>query len=131
MVLPPSRLPATRRKQTDYLAAVSPLERMGRWQTALPAYRSCPGTLAGQSGGNGGDWGVPVPVWGTLASTEAHFRDAIEQFPGEGVLFNNLAQILLEQGRRDEALEAVRQAIACGGPLKAHFEQTLEEIRNR
>ncbi|BBO74459.1 hypothetical protein DSCW_18760 [Desulfosarcina widdelii] len=129
LVLPPSRLPATA-KETDYLAAVSHLERMGRWKIALPAYRTAlgrwPDSLAATVG-----IGVCLYRSGDLASAEAHFRAAIEQFPREGVLFNNLAQVLLEQGRRDEALQAAGQAIECGGPLKAHFEQTLEEIRNR
>ena len=129
LVLPPSRLPATA-KEADYLAAVSPLERMGRWNTAMRAYRTAlerwPDSLPATVG-----IGVCLYQSGDLASAEAHFRGAIERFPGEGVLFNNLAQVLLDQGRRNEALLAVRQAIACGGPLKAHFEQTLEEIRNR
>jgi len=128
LVLPPSRLPATA-KEADYLAAVSPLERMGRWKTAMQAYRSAlerwPDSLAATVG-----IGVCLYRSGDLTSAEAHFRAAIEQFPRQGVLYNNLAQVLLDQGRRDEALEAVRQAIACGGPLKAHFEQTLEEIQN-
>jgi hypothetical protein len=128
LVLPPWRLPATT-KETDYLAAVSPLERMGRWETAMLAYRTAlerwPDSLAATVG-----IGVCLYRSGELASAEAHFRDAIGRFPREGVLFNNLAQVLLDLGRRDEALEAVRQAIECGGPLKAHFEQTLEEIQN-
>lgn len=128
MVLPPSRLPAAA-QEADYLAAVSPLEGMGRWQTAMRAYRSAlerwPDSLPATVG-----IGVCLYGLGALESAEVHFRDAIEHFPGEGVLFNNLAQVLLDQGRRDEALDAVRQAIECGGPLKAHFEQTLKEIRN-
>jgi hypothetical protein len=47
------------------------------------------------------------------------------------VAFNNLAQVLIDQGRRTEALAAVRQAILLGGPFQAQFEQTLEEIRNQ
>ena len=129
LVLPPTRMPATA-QETDYLAAVSPLERMGRWQTALRAYRTAlgrwPDSLAATVG-----IGVCLYGLGDLAAAEVHLRAAIEHFPGEGVLFNNLAQVLLDQGRRDEALLAVRQAIACGGPFKAHFEQTLEEILNR
>jgi len=129
LVLPPSRLPATA-QEAEYLTAVGPLERMERWQTAMLAYRTAlgrwPDSLAATVG-----IGVCLYRSGDLASAESHFRDAIEQFPRQGVLFNNLAQALLDQGRRDEALEAVRLAIECGGPFKAHFEQTLEEIRNR
>jgi len=129
LVLPPARLPATA-QESDYLAAVSALERMGRWKTAMLGYRTAlgrwPDSLAATVG-----IGVCLYRSGDLAAAEAHFRTAVEQFPRQGVLFNNLAQVLLDQGHRDEALQAVRQAIACGGPLKAHFKQTLEEILNR
>lgn len=129
LVLPPSRLPATA-QEADYLTAVSPLEGMGRWKTAMLAYRTALGRWPDSLAATVGIGGCLYRS-GDLASAEAHFRDAIEQFPRQGVLFNNLAHVLLDQGRRDEALEAVRQAIECGGPLKAHFQQTLEEIRNR
>ena len=82
LVLPPSRLPATV-KETDYLAAVSPLERMGRWQTAMSAYRTAlerwPDSLPATVG-----IGVCLYRSGDLASAEAHLRAAIERFPREG-----------------------------------------------
>lgn len=129
LVLPPSRLPATA-EEADYLAAVSPLERMGRWKTALMAYRTALGRWPDSLPATVGI-GVCLYRLGDLAAAEAHLREAIQQFPRQGVLFNNLAQVLLDQGRREDALLAVKRAIQFGGPLKAHFEQTLEEIRNR
>ena len=63
-------------------------------------------------------------------AAEATFRAATIRFHREGVAFNNLAQVLMDQGRRTEALDAALQAIQRGGPLKAHFERTLDEIRN-
>jgi len=128
LVLPPSRLPAIAVEE-EYLTAVSHLERLENWAAAAQGYRTALGR-----------WPNSLPAWvgtgvclfqlGDLASAEAQFRAAGKRFPQEGVVFNNLAQVLLEQGRRGEALDAVMYAIECGGPLKSHFEKTLEEIRN-
>ena len=78
LVLPPTRMPATA-QETDYLAAVSPLERMGRWQTALRAYRTAlgrwPDSLAATVG-----IGVCLYGLGDLAAAEVHLRAAIGAF---------------------------------------------------
>jgi Flp pilus assembly protein TadD len=66
-----------------------------------------------------------------LNAAEKIFREATVKFPDEGVLFNNLAQVLMDQGRKREAREAAMRAIELGGPLKSYFENTLEDIRNR
>ncbi|HSO18830.1 MAG TPA: hypothetical protein VLT88_05205, partial [Desulfosarcina sp.] len=66
-----------------------------------------------------------------LEAAEKVLQDAAQAFPAQGVVFNNLAQVLMDQGRKDEALHAARRAVALGGPLKAQFEATLEEIRSR
>ena len=49
-------------------------------------------------------------------------------FPEEGVVFNNLAQVLWEQGNTQEALRAARQAVKLGGPLVEQYRKTLNEI---
>ncbi len=129
LVLPASRLPAVC-NETDYLVALSNLERSGRWETAAEGYQTAlnrwPDSLPATVG-----LGVCLYRTGDLQAAETVFRDAILKFVAEGVLFNNLAQVLMEQGRKTEALEAAMQAIECGGPLKAHFEKTLEEIRSQ
>ncbi len=129
LVLPPSRLPAVT-TEAACLLAVGQLERMGRWETAAQGYQSVlirwPDSLPAFMG-----LGVCRYEGGDLKSAEAVFRAATLKFPREGVPFNNLAQVLVDQGKKTEALDAVMRAIQCGGPLKAHFESTLEEIRNR
>ncbi|MGD8700868.1 MAG: PA2778 family cysteine peptidase [Desulfosarcina sp.] len=129
LVLPPDRLPADA-SETRYLQAVSQLERLGRWDIAARGYEAArdrwPNSLAALMG-----LGVCRYQAGDLPSAEAVFRQATVTFPSEGVAFNNLAQVLIDQGRRTEALAAVRQAILLGGPFQAQFEQTLEEIRNQ
>ncbi len=127
LVLPPSKLPAVASEE-NYLRAVGHLERLGRWDIAAGGYQSAlhrwPESLPATIG-----LGMCRYAQGNLKTAEAIFRDAILKFPDEGVLFNNLAQVLIDQGRKSEALDAVMRAIQLGGPLKAHFENTLEEIR--
>jgi Tfp pilus assembly protein PilF len=65
-----------------------------------------------------------------LKNSEAAFRQAVESHPNEGAAFNNLADVLLRQGKKNEAMEAVLKAIALGGPGKETFLKTLEEIQS-
>lgn len=129
LVLPPSQLPASA-KEKDYLMAVSNLERLGRWDIAAQGYQTAldqwPDSLPATVG-----LGVCLYRTGDLESAEAVFREATLKFPDEGILFNNLAQVLMDQGRKTEALDAVMSAIERGGPLKTLFERTLEEIRKQ
>jgi hypothetical protein len=129
LVLPPSLLPAVATEE-KYLRAVGHLERLGRWDIAAVGYQSAlrrwPESLPATIG-----LGMCRYGQGDLKTAETIFRDATLKFPDEGVLFNNLAQVLMDQGRKSEALEAVMRAIQLGGSLKAHFETTLEEIRKR
>lgn len=65
---------------------------------------------------------------GRLAEAEALLRDAADRFPKEGAVFNNLAQVLSERNKTEEALQAAQQAVCLGGPLKGIYLETLEEI---
>jgi tetratricopeptide (TPR) repeat protein len=127
LVLPSSLLPAVAPEE-NYLRAVGHLERLGHWDTAAGGYQSAlrrwPESLAATIG-----LGVCRYGQGDLKTAETIFRHATLKFPDEGILFNNLAQVLMDQGRKSEALDAVVRAIQIGGPLKAHFENTFEEIR--
>ena len=51
-------------------------------------------------------------------------------FPNEGVAFNNLAQVLWEQGKKQEALKTAHQAVTLGGPFVEKYQKTLDEIRS-
>ena len=50
-------------------------------------------------------------------------------FPEEGVAFNNLAQVLWEQGKKQEAIKAARQAVKLGGPFVEQYQKTLDGIQ--
>ena len=66
---------------------------------------------------------------GDKVSAERTFRAATHRFPNDGSVFNNLAQVLWEQGKEEDALEAAQKAVELGGPLVEMYLKTLEEIQ--
>ena len=129
LVLPPSRLPASA-TPSRYLRAVGALERMGRWPVAIRGYRTAlerwPDSLAAAMG-----LGVCQYEHGDAADAEATFRAAVDKFPHDGTPYNNLAQLLADQGRLPEAVAAAQQAVERGGPLESSFQRTLDDIRGQ
>jgi len=65
---------------------------------------------------------------GDKRAAETAFRETTRRFPTNGSAFNNLAQVLWEQGDREAALEAARKAVELGGPLVNTYQETLERI---
>lgn len=129
LVLPPTQLPADA-IESKYISAVNGLERLGLWKAAAEGYKTAlnhwPDSFLAHMG-----LGVCYYELGNLKSAESVILDAIRKFPTEGAAFNNLAQVLMEQGRKCEALAAALRAVELGGPLEEHFKSTLEEIRNK
>lgn len=127
LVLPPERLPATA-EEAPWLTAVAGLERTGQWQGAATGY-----TAALQR------WPENFAAWMGLGNSRYSLRDlagAAEAFrraallaPENGIPHNNLAQILAQQGKQQEAMAAAQRAVELGGPLLDTFRQTLEEIK--
>jgi hypothetical protein len=128
LVLPPSLLPATATEH-NYIAAVLGLEKAHQWQAAIEAYNTAlacwPDSLPARMG-----LGNCYYALSDLESAEAAFQEATHRFPTEGSAFNNLAQVLWEQGKQREALEAARRAVYLGGPLVEVYRKTLEEIED-
>ena len=126
LVLPPSRMPVTA-TEYDYISAVLGLEKAGRWKAAVEGYNTAlhrwPDSLPAHMG-----LGNSYYKLGDLEAAEAAFREATCRRATEGSAFNNLAQVLWEQGRQQEALEAARRAVDLGGPLVEVYRKTLEEI---
>jgi predicted Zn-dependent protease len=126
LVLLPSRLPASVDRDL-YLEAVLGLEQAQQWEAAAEAYRAAtvgwPDSL--------GAWivlGNSRYVLGDLPGAERAFRQAARIHPDAASAFNNLAHVLEEQGRREEALVAARRAVALGGSQAHIYEQTLRRI---
>jgi tetratricopeptide (TPR) repeat protein len=127
LVLKPDQLPATA-TEDKFVEAVVGLEKAKQPAAAAQGYRAAlnrwPRSLAAMMG-----LGNSYYALGDLKRSEAAFRQAAESHPREGVAFNNLAHVLLEQGRREDALAAAQRAVALGGPHQSLFLKTLEEIR--
>jgi hypothetical protein len=128
LILEPSRFPATVSEET-YLQAVLGLEGAGQSSAAEIGYRTAltrwPGSLGALMG-----LGNSLYAQRDLVGAEEAFRQACRTDPESGPALNNLAQVLYEQGRFDEALESARRAVALGGPLEDLFRETLEAIES-
>jgi tetratricopeptide (TPR) repeat protein len=127
LILPPDRLPVTA-ELPKFISAVIGLEQAGQWTAAIEGYgtalKSWPSSLAARIG-LGNCW----YALGQLAAAEEVLREASRQFPDEGVVFNNLAQVLFERHKQQEALEAARRAVELGGSLVEAYRKTLAEIQ--
>lgn len=127
LVLPPTRLPATVTEHA-YVSAVLGLEKASQWRGAVRGYSTAlarwPDNLYARIG-----LGNSYYALGDKESAEAAFREATRRSPTNGSAFNNLAQVLWEQGKQQDALEAARMAVKLGGPLVNVYRKTLEEIQ--
>ncbi|MEO8717756.1 MAG: PA2778 family cysteine peptidase [Burkholderiales bacterium] len=128
LALPPERVPVSATEQT-YIAAVAALERVHP-AAARRAYESAlarwPQSLTAELGLGNASYALH-----DLAAAAAAYRRAAEQHPAAADAWNNLAQALIEQGSRDEALAAARRAVALGGPRLPAYRETLEQILQR
>lgn len=125
IALPPHRLPETA-AEAEYVAASAALERVSPL-SARHAYAAAlerwPMNLVARLG-----LGNVAYSQGDLALSEASYRRATVDHPGSGDAWNNLAQVLFELDRKDEALMAARKAVALGGPRIASYRMTLDSI---
>jgi len=127
LVLPPNQLPATA-EEHSYVRAVVGLEKARKWAAAIEGYTTAigrwPQSLAAHIGLSNSYYRQ-----GDLQSARGELQKTTLLFPEEGVVFNNLAQVLLEQGNKLEALKAARRAVELGGPLIKEYQKTLDEIQ--
>lgn len=129
IVIEPARLPRTA-SERRYVEAVVGLEQVQRWREAGGAYRAALSR-----------WPRSLPAWlglgnslyalGDKLAAEQAFRDAVAVHADAGVAHNNLALVLADLGRMEEALASAHRAVALGGPLAATFARTLAEIEQR
>jgi tetratricopeptide (TPR) repeat protein len=123
--LAPRTLPVTA-VADNYVADVAALERVqpgaakSAYETALERWPAHPVALVGV--------GNAAYRLRDLDGAERAYRKAAEALPASGDAWNNLAQVLLEKGRRDEAREAAKKAVALGGARARTYEETLKSI---
>jgi tetratricopeptide (TPR) repeat protein len=129
VVLPPDRIPVTA-TESGYLAAIVAMERAGSMRDVRTAYA----TLLGRWPGN-----LPAHIGlanshyalGELKDAESVLRRAADHHPDAVVVLNNLAQVVSDQKRNDEALALIERAAALGGPFADAVRATRELILRR
>jgi tetratricopeptide (TPR) repeat protein len=128
IVLEPDQIPA-QADEMKYLTAVLGLEKSRQFQAAVTGYQTAltrwPASLNARMG-----LGNSYYALGDLKEAESAFREATQLHPQAAPAYNNLAYVLLEQGRKQDALAAAQKAVGLGGPMKAESERTLQEIRS-
>lgn len=127
LVLPPDRLPATAEEKA-WVSAVVGLEKARQWGAAVEGYQIAlhrwPQSFSAHIGLSNSYYAK-----GDFKSATAVLQKTTARFPHEGVAFNNLAQVLWKQGKKQEAIKAARQAVQLGGPFVEQFQKTLDEIQ--
>ena len=127
LILRPEQLPSMAKKDL-FLEAVLGLEKARQFHAAIHGYKTAltrwPQSLTALMGIGNCHYAL-----GELKDAESAFRETVHLHPKEGAAFNNLAQILWDQGQKQEALEAAKKAVSLGGPLSAVYQKTLEEIQ--
>ncbi len=129
LVLPPRKLPATVDEQA-LLEAIVGLERAQQWQGAVEAYEVAherwPQSLGALIGLGNSRYAL-----NDLPGAEQAFRLATRAHPEAAAAFNNLAHVLAELGRREEALSAARRATELASPSEPVYRATLMKIENQ
>jgi tetratricopeptide (TPR) repeat protein len=129
VALPPERMPVTADEER-WLAAIAALERSGSTAAARTAYEAFlkrwPDNVNAAIG-----LANAYHALGALAEAERVLRQAARGAPDAGILLNNLAQTLSDQGRNAEALPLIERAAAAGGPFAAAVAETRATIRKR
>ncbi len=127
LVLPPGKLPAGATERTAAEAVIG-LEKAKQWPAAVNGYRA----MLARWPESAGAWiglGNCLYAQRDLAAVEKTLEAATQRLPREGALFNNLARVRLERGKRAAAQRAAERAVDLGGPLAETYRRTLEEIR--
>jgi len=125
VAVPPDQVPATATEE-GYVKAAVALERVAP-QAARRAYRAAlerwPKDYVARMGS-----GNTAYAARDLVSAEREYRRASIDHPEAPDAWNNLAQALLELGRKEEAAAAARRAVDLGGPRLPVYQETLRAI---
>jgi peptidase C39-like protein/tetratricopeptide repeat protein len=129
VAVPPGRVPVTA-TEARYGNAVIALEKSGHVENAHVAYSAMlkrwPASLVGLMGSGNTAYALK-----DLAAAESAFRQAARHHPESPSAFNNLAHVLAERGKLDEAIAAAERAVSLGGPLLPSAQATLNGVRSK
>lgn len=129
VVLPPDRLPETA-DPTRYVDSVVPLETLGDDETALAAYAAALARWPDNPVALFGAANIAHRL-GELESAQRNYRRLLELAPGNAIVLNNLAEVLLDRGCPDLALQYVDAANATGDLAVAIADTKAEAERLR
>lgn len=130
VALPPDRLAASA-DEAGYLAAIAAMERVGEPDAAARAYSVFLQRWPGNAGASVGLANRHYAL-GALAEAEATLRRAVARHPDSVPVLNNLAQVLSDLGRHEEALAFIERATSqAGSSLAAVAGETRALILQR
>ena len=117
VTLPPGRMPVTA-TEPGYLASIAAMERVGDAHAAIIAYSAFldrwPDNISASVGLANGHYALRA-----LEDAAAVLRRVLARHPDSVVVLNNLAQVLSDLGRNDEALALIERAASPGENLFA------------
>ena len=125
-VTPPDRLPVSGSEYSLIAAAtgLARAKRHGAAETAFDAIaKKWPGSYVAYMGLGNERYAAK-----DYKGAGRAFRAAAEKYPVKAAAWNNLANALARQGRRDEAAVAARKAVYLGGANAPTYRETLSEI---
>jgi hypothetical protein len=125
---PPGTFPA-HADEARYLAAVAPLERVGRRAEAEASYAASAERWPSSYGARIG-LGNARYLAGDYAAAEQHYRAAASSQPERPAAHHNLAWALMRQGRTLEAREHAERAAGLAGAAQAHYRAALEALQD-
>jgi len=130
VTLPPDRIPVTA-TEPGYLAAIIAMERSGEARAVILAYSALlarwPDNVAASIGLASQHY-----AQGALKEAEIVLRQAAARHPESVPVLNNLAQILSDLGRNDEALALIERAVRPDdSPFAAEVRNTRTLILQR
>lgn len=127
VALPPDELPVAAEPAQALQAAIA-LEQLGRLPMAEVLYRVAVQRWPDQAIFQLGHANVRY-AQGAHADAEAGYRAVIAAFPEEAAAYNNLALLLAEQRRWDEAEALIEQGLPHAGALRDELLDTQTRIR--
>ena len=129
VVAPADEVPASATERS-FIEAVATLETQRRYSAAIHGYQAAlqrwPNSVLARFGLANSAFGQHDDV-----RAEREYRALLIQLPGNAAAWNNLAHVLLRQGRCTEAEAAAQQAVKLGWATEAAARNTLREIRAR
>lgn len=130
VAMPPDRIPATATEEA-WMNAVLAMARVADPAAGVQAYQAAlrrwPDNLAAAVG-----LANHHHLLGQLPQAAAVLREGLRRHPRSVILMNNLAQVLSDQGRHQEALQQINQAGADGAsPFAAEVKATRQLILER